>query len=83
VLRLLYRLYDTQGGAVLVGGQDTRAVQCTSLRRNIGVVPQVDYQNPNLKSQTLHPKSQTLHSRSLTLAPDLTSYTLHPEHSTP
>jgi ABC transporter ATM len=40
VLRLLYRLYDSQKGEVLVGGQDTRAVQTRSLRRHIGVVPQ-------------------------------------------
>ena len=40
VLRLLFRLYDVQGGKVLVGGQDTRDVQCKSLRRSIGVVPQ-------------------------------------------
>ena len=41
VLRLLYRLYDAQAGAVLVGGQDTRDVLSKSLRSNIGVVPQV------------------------------------------
>ncbi len=40
VLRLLYRLYDAQSGAVRLGGQDTRDVSSKSLRRNIGVVPQ-------------------------------------------
>ena len=40
VLRLLYRLYDTREGQVLVGGQDTRDVQIKSLRREISVVPQ-------------------------------------------
>lgn len=40
VLRLLYRLYDAREGHVLLGGQDTREVQCKSLRRNVGVVPQ-------------------------------------------
>ena len=40
VLRLLYRLYDSQKGEILVGGQDTKDLTQRSLRRNIGVVPQ-------------------------------------------
>ena len=40
VLRLLYRLYDVQGGSVEIGGIDARDVRVKSLRRNIGVVPQ-------------------------------------------
>ncbi len=38
--RLLFRFYDVQQGAVRIGGQDIRAVQQSSLRRAIGIVPQ-------------------------------------------
>jgi ATP-binding cassette, subfamily B, heavy metal transporter len=38
--RLLYRFYDVTGGRVTVDGQDLRAVQQTSLRAVIGIVPQ-------------------------------------------
>jgi ATP-binding cassette subfamily B protein len=38
--RLLYRFYDVNGGAILVGGVDIRAVKQTSLRGAIGIVPQ-------------------------------------------
>ncbi|MEY2621466.1 MAG: hypothetical protein RIT26_1286 [Pseudomonadota bacterium] len=38
--RLLYRFYDVQQGAVLIAGQDIRAVQQDSVRRAIGIVPQ-------------------------------------------
>jgi len=38
--RLLFRFYDTTGGAVLVDGQDVRDVTQSSLRQAIGVVPQ-------------------------------------------
>ncbi|XP_014367210.2 ATP-binding cassette sub-family B member 6 isoform X1 [Papilio machaon] len=40
VMRLLFRFYDVNEGAVLVDGQDVRSVTQASLRRNIGVVPQ-------------------------------------------
>lgn len=40
ILRMLYRFYDVQGGAVRVDGQDVRDVTLQSLRANIGVVPQ-------------------------------------------
>ncbi|PLX61186.1 MAG: metal ABC transporter permease [Sedimenticola selenatireducens] len=38
--RLLFRFYDVTHGAVLVDGQDVRAVTQESLRQVIGVVPQ-------------------------------------------
>ncbi len=40
ISRLLFRFYDTTGGAVLVDGQDVREVTQDSLRRAVGVVPQ-------------------------------------------
>jgi ATP-binding cassette subfamily B protein len=38
--RLLFRYYDVSSGAIKIDGQDIRAVQQTSLRAAIGVVPQ-------------------------------------------
>ncbi len=38
--RLLFRFYDVDAGAVLVDGQDIRAVTQQSLRKAIGIVPQ-------------------------------------------
>lgn len=38
--KLLQRLYDVSGGAILVDGQDVRAVSQASLRRAIALVPQ-------------------------------------------
>lgn len=38
--RLLYRFYDVQQGRITIGGQDIRAVQQSSVRRAIGIVPQ-------------------------------------------
>ncbi|PWN97531.1 hypothetical protein FA09DRAFT_343415 [Tilletiopsis washingtonensis] len=40
ILRLLYRFYDIQSGAILIDGQDISQVTQASLRRAIGVVPQ-------------------------------------------
>ncbi|CAH2246733.1 jg8798 [Pararge aegeria aegeria] len=40
VMRLLFRFYDVNEGAVLVDGQNVRTVTQASLRSNIGVVPQ-------------------------------------------
>lgn len=40
VMRLLFRFYDVNEGAVLVDGQDVRTVTQASLRAAIGVVPQ-------------------------------------------
>ncbi len=38
--RLLFRFYDAQGGDVLIDGQPIKSVTQSSLRRNIGIVPQ-------------------------------------------
>lgn len=38
--RLLFRFYDVNGGALLIDGQDVRAVTQDSLHAQIGVVPQ-------------------------------------------
>ena len=38
--RLLFRFYDIQQGKILLDGQELRAVQQTSLRQSIGIVPQ-------------------------------------------
>jgi ABC-type transport system involved in Fe-S cluster assembly fused permease/ATPase subunit len=39
-LRLLFRFYDVQGGAISIDGSDLRSVDLASLRRAVGVVPQ-------------------------------------------
>jgi ABC-type transport system involved in Fe-S cluster assembly fused permease/ATPase subunit len=38
--RLLYRFYDVSGGRIVIDTQDLRAVQQTSVRAAIGIVPQ-------------------------------------------
>jgi ATP-binding cassette subfamily B protein len=40
IARLLYRFYDPTAGRITIDGQDIRAVQQTSLRAAIGIVPQ-------------------------------------------
>jgi ATP-binding cassette, subfamily B, heavy metal transporter len=40
ISRLLFRFYDTDGGRVLIDGQDVRGVTQTSVRGAIGIVPQ-------------------------------------------
>ncbi|XP_049873404.1 ATP-binding cassette sub-family B member 6 [Pectinophora gossypiella] len=40
IMRLLFRFYDVNEGAVVVDGQDVRTVTQASLRAHIGVVPQ-------------------------------------------
>jgi len=40
VTNLLLRLYDVEGGAVLIDGQDVREVRQETLRRHVGVVSQ-------------------------------------------
>jgi ATP-binding cassette, subfamily B, heavy metal transporter len=40
ISRLLFRLYDISGGRILIDGQDIRQVTQTSLRAEIGMVPQ-------------------------------------------
>ena len=40
LIKLLLRLFDPTEGSVKIGGQDLRFIKQTSLRQNIGVVPQ-------------------------------------------
>lgn len=40
IVRLLFRFYDVDSGAILVDGQNIKTVTQDSLRRAIGVVPQ-------------------------------------------
>ncbi|KAJ1522945.1 hypothetical protein ONE63_002084 [Megalurothrips usitatus] len=40
IMRLLFRFYDVDSGAILIDGQNIKTVQQSSLRENIGVVPQ-------------------------------------------
>jgi ATP-binding cassette subfamily B protein len=40
ISRLLYRFYDVTGGRITIDGQDVRDVTQTSVRRQIGMVPQ-------------------------------------------
>ena len=40
IARLLFRFYDIQAGKILIDGQNIQAVQQTSLRKAIGIVPQ-------------------------------------------
>ncbi|KAE8740122.1 ABC-transporter, subfamily B member 03 [Frankliniella occidentalis] len=40
IMRLLFRFYDVDNGAILIDGQNIKTVQQNSLRQNIGVVPQ-------------------------------------------
>ena len=42
ISRLLCRFYDPETGSVTVNGRDIRSVSQTSLRKHIGVVPQVN-----------------------------------------
>jgi ATP-binding cassette subfamily B (MDR/TAP) protein 7 len=41
IVRLLFRFYDPQNGRILINNQDIRDVTLKSLRRSIGIVPQV------------------------------------------
>lgn len=51
ILRLLYRFYDLKDGegAILIDGQDIRDITQASLRRAIGVVPQVRIKFPFIR----------------------------------
>ena len=40
IARLLYRFYDVTGGSITIDGQDIRSVTQSSLRQQIGIVPQ-------------------------------------------
>ncbi len=50
ISRLLFRFYDVDGGAIVLDGQDLRAVTQDSLRAAIGIVPQ----DSVLFNDTLH-----------------------------
>lgn len=54
IIRLLFRFYDPQSGTIRVNNQDIRDVSLTSLRKTIGVVPQVDSPIQSMKSSQLH-----------------------------
>jgi len=41
IFRLLFRFYDVNEGSIEIDGQDLRDVKLKSLRKNIGIVPQV------------------------------------------
>lgn len=41
IVRLLFRFYDPQNGEIRVNNQNIREVSLSSLRKIIGVVPQV------------------------------------------
>jgi ABC-type multidrug transport system fused ATPase/permease subunit len=43
IIRLLFRFYDPQSGEIRVNNQNIREVSLSSLRKSIGVVPQVSY----------------------------------------
>lgn len=40
LVKVLFRFYDVNNGQILIDGQDTKTVTQTSLRENIGIVPQ-------------------------------------------
>ena len=37
----MYRFYDPQEGRILISGKDIKDVTLESLRKNLGIVPQV------------------------------------------
>lgn len=41
IVRLLFRFYEPQRGNIYIGGQNIRDVSLESLRKALGVVPQV------------------------------------------
>lgn len=46
-LKLLFRFFDVNSGSIKIDDQDIRGVTLWSLRENMGVVPQVCFQNSN------------------------------------
>ncbi|KAK4459845.1 P-loop containing nucleoside triphosphate hydrolase protein [Cladorrhinum samala] len=76
-LKLLFRFYDVNDGAITVDGHDIRDLQLDSLRRSIGVVPQdtvlfnatimynLLYANPNATEADVHEacKAANIHER--------------------
>lgn len=49
ILKLLYRFYDVNNGAITIDGQDIRDVTLDSLRESLGIVPQ----DPSVFDQTI------------------------------
>ena len=41
IVRLLYRFYDPQEGRILISGNDIKDITLESLRKSLGIVPQV------------------------------------------
>ena len=41
IVRLLYRFYDPDDGRILISGKDIKDIKLDSLRRSLGIVPQV------------------------------------------
>ncbi|KAF6822397.1 heavy metal tolerance protein [Colletotrichum musicola] len=76
-LKLLFRFYDVQDGAITVDGHDLKDLKLDSLRRNIGVVPQdtvlfnatimynLLYANPNATEADVYEacKAANIHDR--------------------
>lgn len=49
-MRLLFRFYDVNNGSILIDGQNIKTVTQSSLRKSIGVVPQVGMSDTNTKN---------------------------------
>ncbi len=49
IIRLLFRFYDPQSGDILVNNQNIKEISLSSLRKAIGVIPQVSYTNIFIK----------------------------------
>ena len=49
IIRLLYRFYDPQNGEIRINNQNIHEVSLSSLRKVIGVIPQVSYPNISKK----------------------------------
>ena len=48
LLKLIFRFYDVDGGCIKIDGQDIRDITLSSLRDQIGVVPQVWLYSPGI-----------------------------------
>jgi ATP-binding cassette, subfamily B (MDR/TAP), member 6 len=81
IMRLMFRFYDVDSGAILIDGQNIKTVTQASLRRAIGVVPQdtvlfnntikynIQYgrvESPNEQDVILAARNADIHERILT-----------------
>ncbi|KAJ5773629.1 hypothetical protein N7457_008525 [Penicillium paradoxum] len=80
ILRLLLRLYDVTSGRIEIDGQDIRDITLSSLRQNIGVVPQdpvlfnasiienLRYARPSASDEEVHDacRAAAIHEKILT-----------------